>query len=174
MLQVPFQGLHPPFLDSPWKDGNAAKLGRILQGLSQAISAFTGSLTPGFYVNHSEGAIKEGDSFRCLQQILECASPGEWGDEILQAVPWKDAAQSGTTPDNEAVLWCGASWNSPLLSHCASAHPLLSHNYTYVAWQFHEDIFILLVKQQKIPVFLDLSYGFLLSQEPLWTFTIKL
>lgn len=65
------------------------------------------------------------------------------------------------TLENEAVLWCGASAQGRLeqsfgFSLCISTSTPFkgSHNYTYAAWQFCDDIFILLVKQQKIPVFL--------------------
>lgn len=70
--------IHPfPFLDSPGKGGNTAKLGSHPQGLSQATSAFTGKLTPGFMLTTLSSATKEGDNFRCLHQTLEHASSGE-------------------------------------------------------------------------------------------------
>lgn len=96
-------------------------------------------------------------------QILEHASSGERGDEILWALLWEGCSRAAPAPENEAVLGCGASAEGRLeqplgFSLCISTSTpsKCSHNCTYIAWQFHENIFIVLVRQQKIPVSLDL------------------
>lgn len=117
-----------------------------------------------FLWNHSEGRYKGRRLFQVPPSNLRaCKLWRVRGWDPLGSPMGRMQHRVAPTLDNEAVLGCDASAEGRLeqsfgFSLCISTSTPLkcSHNYSYAAWLFHEDIFILLVKQQKIPVCLDL------------------